>query len=108
MGSAVAHGSGAVEWAALGRGAVEWVAVGGHSSGGSVAILAAGGVDGCPVCAAVVGAAAAAAADEVVVVEGVPLRLPLVELLQPAEEPVVRLRVRLILLQVVLVQADVA
>ena len=72
----------------------------------------------CPVCAAVVGAAAAAAADDevvvAVVVEGVvvvavaPLRLPPVELLQPAEEPVVRLRVRLVLLQVVLVQADVA
>ena len=43
-----------------------------------------------------------------VVVAVAPLRLPPVELLQPAEEPVVRLRVRLVLLQVVLVQADVA
>ena len=74
--------------------------------GGSVAIVVAGGVSGCPVCglaAEVVGAAAAA--DEVAVA---PLRLPPVELPQP-EEPgwsVVRLRVRLVLLHVV--QADVA
>ena len=102
------HGSG------RGDGRGEWVAVGGHGSGSSVAILAAAGVGGCPVCrllaaAVVVGAAAAAADDDEVVVEGAvvavaPLRLPPVE----PEEPVVRLRVRLVLLQVVLVQADVA
>ena len=114
MGSAAVV-NGAVEWGGHGSGTIEWMAVGGHSSGGSVAaIIAAGGVGGCPVgvlTAAVVGAAAAD--DEVVVVvEGVvavaPLRLPLVELPQP-EEPgwvVVLVSVRLILRQVV--QADVA